>query len=155
MKSPYDLPDRLFCLPRPFRPFLRYPLPDIPRIGNSRALVAEWSLLPHKVNRSFSPYRSVGSRQIPTRDGPLPPICFSTRTTSDHSRVCKTDHRAKLKADILNGNAKHRRKTRDNQAGECERSGNHSAVQGTSSENKTVFRDCRREEPGTSQPRPE
>ena len=51
--------------------------------------------------------------------------------------------------------AQHQRKTRDHRAGERERSGDHSEVQGTSGENQTVFRDCRQQEPGTPHPRTE
>jgi hypothetical protein len=72
-----------------------------------------------------------------------------------YSGVYKTDHNAKLKSAILIANAKHRRKTRDKDADECERGGNHSAVQGIDSENKTGFRDCRHKEPGTSEPKTE
>jgi hypothetical protein len=54
---------------------------------------------------------------------------------------------------ILTGNAEYNRETRDNEAGEREGSGGHSAIRRTRRENKTAFRDCRHEEPGTSQPR--
>jgi hypothetical protein len=53
-----------------------------------------------------------------------------------YPRVYKTDHNAELKSDILVENVKHKRKTRDNQARECERIGDHSAINGISSGDK-------------------
>jgi hypothetical protein len=69
-----------------------------------------------------------------------------------NARVCKSDHNAKPKSDILVNDAEHERKTGSNEAGKCERGGDHSALQGIRSENTTVFRDCGHEEPGKSLP---